>query len=131
MSARDKLSEPARESWQAKVIEGTRARQSRLGTILIAVLGYNRVEKFPRFADRAVISSDSMVFCDFWTRDGTIHYGAFVGSVSDLVGNLRGLADHCKLSDTERVELFEAVRKWIATDYRARLVGKVKGKYEL
>ncbi len=54
---------------------------------------------------------------NFVGKDGRAHHSAFVGSVSDLVRNARGLADHLKLTDADRAELFAAVRDWVVTDY--------------
>lgn len=42
-----------------------------------------------------------------------------IGSVIAVRDSLRRLADHCRLPDEEREELFEELRKWIRKDYRA------------
>lgn len=106
------------DSWQARAIEATRGNQSRLGAIVMAVLGQTPKEP-PAFGLGAVITSDGYIMCDFLTRDGELHTAAFVGAVADLVDNCRGLADHLKLADDERLAFFQSVRAWVKRDYRA------------
>lgn len=100
-----------------QLIEATDGNNTQLGAILLATMGmYPR--RLPAFGLRAVITSDSHIMCDFRTKDGSMHPNAFVCSVRDLQDNFRGLADHCKLSDPDRLALFDGVKRWIATDYR-------------
>ncbi len=111
-------SEAARATWQYRAIAATRGNQSKLGTILIAILGRQRQTR-PQFGSSATITSDGFVMSRFIGRDGEGHEGAFVCGVADLTRNFRGLADHLKLRDGERGEMFTALRQWIALDYRA------------
>jgi len=104
------------DSWQERAIAATRGNQSQLGTILLCALK-RPADGVPTFHGKASITSDGFVMCDFTGRDGQYHHGAFIGSASDLEGNVRGLARHLALSDADRHELFHAVRDWIATDY--------------
>jgi hypothetical protein len=89
-----------------------------LGTIMLAVLG-ETPRLPPALGLGAVISSDRLVFCDFVNRDGYLKTAAFVCDVEDLVNNFRGLADHLKLDDDDRIILFGELRKWIKKDWRA------------
>lgn len=109
--------ERERAHWKYRAVKATNGPNTRLGAILLAVLKKQR-GTLPRFASSAVVTSDGFILCTFTTREGVIHNGAFVGSVADLVANFRGLADHLKLTDAERTEMFNAVRGWIAHDYR-------------
>jgi len=111
--------EMGRDSWQFRAVAATRGSQSRLGAILLAVLGKQR-QTLPRFASSAVITSDGFVMAGFCDKAGRYHHGALVCDVSELVANFRGLADHLKLNDADRVAMFAEVQKWCATDYRAR-----------
>lgn len=106
-----------RESWQCKVVEATRGNTTQLGAIIVAILRQTPASGKRCFGQTAVITSDHMVLCDFTDRDGGLHRSAFVCSVRDLKTNLARLADHCKLSDDERKELFAAARGWISHDY--------------
>ena len=104
-------------TWQYRAVQATRGNQSQLGAILIDVLHKSGNRK-PRFVGPANITSDGFVMCSFVSRDGVFYMGALVAPVSDLVRNFRGLADHLKLNDAERIEMFAEVRKWIGRDYR-------------
>lgn len=110
--------ELARSSWQYRAIEATHGNQSRLGTILLAALDRS-ANNPPWFGRHAAITSDGFVLCDFMSKSRGMCPGAFVGSLAEVRDNFRGLADHLKLSDTEREDLFKAVRGWLATDHRA------------
>lgn len=43
-----------------------------------------------------------------------------IGTIVAVRDNVRRLADHCKLSDRERLELFAELGKWIRRDFRAQ-----------
>lgn len=104
--------------WRVRALEATHGNQSQLGAILIAVLG-RAPDHPPRFGSGAVITTDGHVLAHFQTRDGEWHHGAYVATVQEINDNFRGLADHLKLSDADRVEMFDELRKWFVTDYRA------------
>ena len=109
----------SRGRWQLKAIEATKAHQSRLGCILLACLKLGR-NKVPRFGLEAIVTSDGYVQADFVDRHGQGHHAAFVGELQEIIDNFRGLADHLKMEDQDRRELFEAVRGWIVADYRQK-----------
>jgi hypothetical protein len=111
-------------SWQWRAIEATQAHKSKLGCILLACIGRGQ-NKVPRFGRQAIITSDGYVTCPFLDRHGEGHAHSLVCTVDDLVRNFRGLADHLKLSDEERIEMFAAVRKWVSTDYRPGFSGEL------
>jgi hypothetical protein len=117
----DKVLSPEEEraTWQYRAVAATKGNQSQLGCILLAVIGKNAKHP-PQFICGASITSDGFIMCSFVDRDGVGHMGAFVGSVSDLVTNFRGLADFLKLNDVDRTEMFDKVRAWIKTDYRTK-----------
>ena len=105
--------------FRSRAIAATRANQSQLGAIMLAILG-RRPRRPPMFpGGGATITSDSYVTADFIDKDGVGHRGAFVCDIADLVRNFRELADHLKLTDEERTEMFSELRKWIRRDYRA------------
>jgi hypothetical protein len=43
-----------------------------------------------------------------------------LGFITDIRDEFRRLADHLKLDDGERVEMFDELRKWVAVDIRAQ-----------
>ena len=111
--------EAERKTWQYRAIKATCGTQSRLGAILVAALGRSERLQGRRIVGRASITSDGYVMVDFVDSHGRYHFKAFICSVEDLTRNLRGLSDMLKLSDAERIEMFDEVRKWIDVDYRA------------
>ena len=111
--------EAERDTWQYKAVEATRGQQSRLGCILLAVIG-KRLKNPPKFGPCAVILKEGQVVANYQSKDGTYHREQFVCDVADLIANFRGLADHLNFTDAERVALFDAVRKWIVRDERVK-----------
>lgn len=109
-----------RSMWQTRALLACKqgAEYTRTGCLLINMLG-SEPTSGPKFKGLLSITSDGYVLCDFVKRDGTYTSGAFVGLVSNLVANFRGLADHLKLTDVQRKELFDTVIKNIGIDYRA------------
>lgn len=105
-------------TWQDRAVEATKGNGSRLGAILLAVLE-RWPRKVPAFADNAIITATGHVVCDFKDRDGNCHHGVLICDTEELTTNFRGLADHLKLDDAERTELFAKLQKWLAHDFRA------------
>jgi hypothetical protein len=111
---RDKI----RATWQFRAEEATQGNESKLGAILLGVLKRSP-HKPPAYGSKAAIGTDDKVFADYLDRAGIYHKAAYVCDVGELVVNFRGLADHLKLNDKDRKEMFDALRKWIVKDYRA------------
>jgi hypothetical protein len=107
-----------RNSWQYRAIAATRGNQTRLGALVIAVMG-KAPKNPPAFARRgANIDPHGYVLCNFAARDGTVTHNALVGHWRELRDNFRGLADHLQLDDAEREDMFRCVRDWIYLDLR-------------
>lgn len=107
-----------RQSWQFRCIEATRGNQTRLGTMLLAILGRNAKHP-PKFGPGCVISLDGYVFANFVDRQGIVHAAQCVCSVGQMNDGFRLLADSLKLDDADRIALFDEVRKWVYKDERA------------
>lgn len=106
------------KSWQDRAIEATRGNGSRLGSIILCALDRNDPDSFPQFTSKAVITSDGYITANFVGGDGRAHLGAFVGASAEWCQNVRALAEHLNLTETERAEFFQTMRDWIAVDYR-------------
>lgn len=100
----------------ARVVEKTAGNQTKLGAIFLACIRKSRARN--AFGDTAVIDMAGNVFSSFTRRDGTHYPAIVVCHVSELQDNFSGLADFLKLSDEDRIALFERVRSWIAYDAR-------------
>ena len=85
---------------------------------LLAVFGWQAGFK-PRFGRIARIDKEGMVFSDCVDGYGVKHKAECLGPVERIIDNFRGLADHLKLTDDERIELFSELKKWFAYDARA------------
>lgn len=117
MSKLTAAQEAERASWQYRAIEATKGNQSKLGTLLLAILGHP-AKNPPWFGSSATINAGGLVVASFTGKDRQLHYPFVVCEVSELTNNFAGLADHLKLNDEERIELFRRVREWVARDLR-------------
>jgi len=106
------------KAWKLKTVRSTMGNQSRLGCILIAVLG-QMPKHPPRIRGGAIITSDGLVIADMELRNGKGFLATPLGDITEIRDNFRCLADHLKLGDDERRELFIELQKWIVKDYRA------------
>lgn len=98
---------------QAKILAATVG--TKFGAILRCALNVER-DAVPRFVGKATATSDGFVMCDFVDADGEGHWGAFVGSRSDLVRNMKGLAGHLQLTIDEEIELQHIVAAWLGIE---------------
>lgn len=110
--------EAERATWQYRAIEATRGSQTRIGAVLLAVIGQQRRTR-PRFGDRAVILKTGEVCASMIDRYGGEHPAVPVCTVTELQEGFSHLADELKLSDADRISMFATVRGWVAVDQRA------------
>ncbi len=108
------------DTWQQRAIRKTGGNKSRLGLILLAVIGHVPQDRpMISTARGAVITPDGFVVADTMLRFQLQYYATTLGHISEIVDNFRGLADALKLSDAERLEMFDLLRKWAGHDMRA------------
>src|ERR1035437_1819785 len=103
--------------WQDKVYYATRGSQ--LGAIIECALERGGHNTLPRFAGKAIVTSDGFLQCNFYGANGDYHPGAFIGRVSDLSRNIELLADELNLCPADEEALTAAITGWIETDYRS------------
>ena len=118
---------PKEGTWKANAIRAANHNRSLLGCFVLAILGLQHGIKPPRFGSTANIDKDGLLYSNMQDKDGKIHQNFCLGPVKDLVDNLRGLADHLKLDDKDRVEMFDEFKKWIKHDARADQTNKERG----
>lgn len=110
-------------SWPYKAVLALRGNQTIAGCILLSVIG--KQPKNPPYIDTtATVDEQGMVWVGMRRKPrffGLIgDYGLVcIGSIIDVRDEFRRLADHLKLDDAERIELFDELRKWVAVDLRA------------
>lgn len=103
--------------WYARAIRETKGNQTQLGCLVIA-LGVEEPKNPPRFSTRgATILADGQFIITAQTHARN-HGLTSLGPVENVVGGLRNLADRLKLTDAERIELFDELRKFVRHDYR-------------
>lgn len=91
-----------------------------MGMIVRGVLGLN-TRKGAAFGLSATIGKDSIVRTKLRGIHGQVMNVAHpLGTVIALRDEFRRLADHCRLPDAERLELFDQLKKWAGEDLRAR-----------
>lgn len=73
----------------------------------------------PFFCSPARIAKTDHVLADLITRDGQKlkNQGVFRDE-KEMETSFRKLADEARLDDKDRIELFEAVKRWVVCDYR-------------
>lgn len=103
--------------WYARAIRETKGNQTQLGCLVIA-LGVEEPKNPPRFSTRgATILSNGQFIVTGQTRAGNTGLIS-LGPVENVVSSLRHLADRLKLTDVERIELFDELRKFASHDHR-------------
>lgn len=120
MNARVASQEALRETWQFRVLEASRYNKSRLGLILLAIIGRSPPSPPMIMLEKgAYVRADGLLIADADLGNGRGVLATPLGTIGELNDNLRGLADHLKLSDKDRVAMFDLTRRWIAFDESA------------
>lgn len=107
-------------SWQYKAVVATRGNQTLLGAIFLQIIGKSAPNP-PQIVGTASIDEEGLCWTILRKQHGLeVAEGVVcLGLMADIRDDFRRLADHLKLADNERVELFQELRKWVAVDLRA------------
>lgn len=107
-------------SWQYKAIVATRGNQTLLGAIFLQIIG-KAAKHPPQIIGTASVDEEGLCWTVLRKQHGVeVAEGVVcLGYMADIRDDFRRLADHLKLDDAERIELFEELRKWVAVDLRA------------
>lgn len=89
-----------------------------MGPIVRAVLGKN-MQRGPKLSLQATIAPGGMVYAGLKHDDKVVSFAHPLGQVQSIRDEFRRLADHCRLNDTDRIALFEELRKWLGKDLRS------------
>lgn len=121
-----------RDTWQGRVLL---AAEGRLGAVVLSVLSHNFDDAMlpllricypgftsivaPFLCSAGKVMKNGNVAADVVTSDGRIlKFVKLFDGERQMRGAFRRLADKLKLADTDRAELFQAVRNWVVCDYR-------------
>jgi hypothetical protein len=104
-------------SWPFKAVLATRGQQTLLGCIVLNLI-CRQPKNPPMVASLATVDEKGLCWAYVVSRSGEKRLTC-LGLITDIRDEFRRLADHLKLDDGERVELFDELRKWVSIDMRA------------
>lgn len=107
-----------RQTWQYRAIKLLRGNQTLPGTILLAVLDKSHRLNSKRIGREGEIGPDGTVYAPYQAADGSLHPQMALCNIQDLIACFRRVADTLKLTDADRKDLFDKLRRWIARDAR-------------
>ena len=128
-----KMSDELRDSWQVKALIAT--QKIELGATLLSVLAHTYDDAmqvlmrvaFPGFTSikppflctAGKVAKNGTIVADLVTPDGRIvkDYVLF-RTERHLRDSFRRLADCMKLNDSDRIEMFKCVQRWVVADRR-------------
>jgi hypothetical protein len=90
-----------------------------MGPLVRAVLGRNCATG-AAYAYQAHIDLIGKVRANLRLPNGNVLQARTVGTDIAVRDEFRRLADHCKLTDGERIELFDELKKWTGDDRRVQ-----------
>lgn len=115
------------DHWQHRAVKETGGNTTLMGCFVLAILGWQHGRKPPRFGKTARIDKNGNVFSNMQDKNGIMYRNHFLGGVKDITDSFRGLADHLKLDDKQRGEMFAELKKWFAIDERANQTNAERG----
>ncbi len=129
---RSKEANEIRESWQAKLLSVARGRTAAAALVILAYSYYEAMDilcrvvwpgfiklKPPLLSGPGKIVGTGQVVCDMVDAAGYITRNVAVyESEDELKSEFRRIADALALEDEQRTEMFDAIKRWVAADYR-------------
>lgn len=115
------VAEWERSTWQYKAIAATKGNQTRLGMIVLAILGIAPNNPPRLVCPTAVIDENGWIWSWFQMpsdRKGEARHEPLC-KVDKLRDGLNRIADEWQFTDAERIAMFDQARKWIERDERA------------
>ena len=122
-----------RQSWQSRVLRETLGMPFGMAVLSVVAHSYDHVlldlmvATFPTFFSikapflltAAKIAKNGNIVADVATKDGRIlKWRKLFDNTAEMEGAFRQLADRLKLSDADRIDMFNAVKRWVVCDYR-------------
>lgn len=113
------------DNWRLRALRATHnektGEQSQLGCMLRAMLG-KQGRVVPQYGRSCTITGDGYVVAPLLRRDGQTDRHSMIGTCGQVESELRKLADHCKMDDAERQELFKTFVEWVGVDERVKSI---------
>lgn len=104
-------------SWQARAIQLTGGNRTMAGAVILAMLG--RATTRPHFGRQGFIDAQGIVRSSLVARHTGWHPNVPICDKITLRDTFRKIADELKLSDQDRIAMFDELKKWIAKDLSA------------
>lgn len=101
-----------------KMIHATEGNKSFLGMVVMAVFG-RTASNPPRLVSGTEIDKGGVVWGTFHDRNGTVAIVPLC-TTEQITSDFRYLADHVRLDDRERENLFFELKAWLGRDHRAQ-----------
>lgn len=132
-----KHADEIREMWQSRILAHTRGKMRKIvicalvkqypGALLtllkVTFPGFVDLSR-PMFISYAHIDLGGRVVAKLLEKDGTIHEQPVFDNEQQFIYAMRKLADHLKLSDRDRTQMFTVLQKWVASDKRVGVMGE-------
>jgi hypothetical protein len=124
------VSDGIADTWQAKTLA---AAEGKTGAVILSVLAHNFEDRLmlicraigfstflpaPYLESAGRVAKNGAVIARVRDRDGRLRWRPLYRSEIALRDDFRRLADRLRLSDTDRTELFDAVKRWVVADRR-------------
>lgn len=112
--------EQVRQHWAYRLIQRLRGNQTLMGALVIAIV-QKMPSNPPRILTGGLVNKDGILIVSLERRQfpGTAKWVA-LGPVDGIRDEFRRLMDGMGLSDAEHLAFFDAMRRWIVRDKRAR-----------
>ena len=107
------------QHWKLRIVDATRGNQTMMGALVLAILNVEP-NKRPFFRGLGTIDKDGVVWAMLYAKSMIMPRLTPLGTVQQVMDELRALADHAKMDEREAEEFFTEVRKWIVRDQRAK-----------
>lgn len=87
--------------------------------IMVCLIGRTPKDGKRRITSTATVDKAGLVWCNVSYGLNAPAKTVCLGEITDIRDEFRRLADHLKLEDAERLELFNELRMWVSYDMRA------------
>ncbi len=114
-------------NWKTRCIKATDGNKTEIGCFVLAILGLQHGITPPRFGKNASVDKNGVLHTNVQDQNFKIYLNQPMRHIQEVIDNLRGLADHLKLSDEDRTALFGEFKKWILLDARANQTNEERG----
>jgi hypothetical protein len=111
--------EELKAGWKYRAMAHTKLNHTQEGGLLLAVLGIKPPQGSRWNTSGCIINPDGIVTGLLHHKTGRTFMSIVAFTAAQFQDVFRKIADDLKLTDAERKEMFDLVRKWVQKDLRA------------